>query len=766
MFCFYLFFLGENSSDKFVEMLVEDLTHLYKEVIEKPKDIPMLSIREDFHQRHSPCCHICKLNFKITDVRVRNHCHLTEMYRGPAHVHCNLNFRVPKFFPVLFHNFSGYDCHLFVKSLSNIQGDVSIIPLNKENYISLSKRIYLDAKNTFEIRFLDSNRFLQSSISSLAKNLSPDDLKLTKSVFQNVESFNLMQRKGVFPYDHLDSWDRFEETSLPPKSKFYNKMVDKECLDEEFNHALKVWSHFKCNTLKDYMVLYLKSDVLLLADIFESFRKLCISIYELDPCHYFTAPGLSWDAMLKTTKIKLELLTDIDMYNFFKSGIRGGLCQCSHRNSVANNKYMSSYNPNLSSEYLMYLDANNLYGWAMSQSLPYGNFQWDNPELYTTEYILNIKDDDVGYVLEVDLDYPSSIHDLHNDLPFCPENIVTPGCKIPKLIAHLNSKKKYTIHLKTLQQCISNGMVLSKVHRVMKFNQSNWLEKYISLNTDFRKKAKNKFEKDFFKLMNNSVYGKTMENVEKRKSVKIVSEWDPQRNQFSARKLIAHPSFHSVSVFTPNMCAIEMSKGSVTLDKPIYLGFAVLELSKWLMYDFHYEYMKPKFSDKIRLNYMDTDSFIYSIFTEDFYADIYDDVVNPERSRFDTSEYPIDNIHNFPLNNGKVLGLFKDENNSKIMTDFVGLRAKLYCFRVETGEVTKKAKGIRKYITNNLELRDYRNCLIKKQNIFKKMYIFRSKQHCIYTQMLNKKTLSCDDTKRYIREDGKSTYAWGHKNIP
>lgn len=252
-----------------------------------------------------------------------------------------------------------------MKSLGKINGDIKIIPLNKENYISLSKHIQL-GYDSFEMRFLDSNRFLQSSIDSLAKNLLIDDLMITKKVFKNDESFKLMLRKGVFPYDYLDSWERFEECSLPPISKFYNKMTDQECLERDYNHAQKVWEHFKCKTLKDYMLLYLQSDVFLLADIFENFRKVCIRIYELDPCHYYTAPGLSWDAMLKITKINLELLTDVDMYNFFKRGIRGGLCQCSHRHALANNKYVASYDSNKLNEYLMYFDANNLYGWAMS----------------------------------------------------------------------------------------------------------------------------------------------------------------------------------------------------------------------------------------------------------------------------------------------------------------------------------------------------------------------------------------------------------------
>lgn len=674
-------------------MLSDDLSYLYKEVLMKPKPMNALTQLEKYIQETTPNCCICKEKFNEKELRVRDHCHFTGTYRGPAHSECNLKCRIPKFFPIMLHNFSGYDCHLFVKSLGKIKGDISIIPLNKEKYISLSHRIHIDQLNSFEMRFLDSNRFLQASIDSLSNNLLLDDLMITKKFFQNDNSFKLMIRKGIFPYDHLDSWNRFEECSLPPIYKFYNKMTEKECLEKDYNHAIKVWNHFKCKTLKDYLLLYLQSDVLLLADIFENFRKICSSIYQLDPCHYYTAPGLSWDAMLKITKINLELLTDIDMYNFFKKSIRGGLCQCSHRHAVSNNKYVLSYDSNKLSEFLMYFDANNLYGWAMSRYLPYGNFKWDDPGIYTNDYISNLKDNNnVGCVLEVDLTYPSSLHDIHNDLPFCSENMTNPGSKFPKLTANLNPKKRYVIHFMNLQQCIKNGLILTKVHRVLKFSQSRWLDKYISLNTEHRKNAGNKFEKDFFKLMNNSVYGKTMENVEKRRVVKIVTDWENKGRRFGCRSLIANPNFHSRSIFTPNMCAIEMKKGQIKLDKPIYLGFVVLELSKWLMYDFHYGYMKKKFNSSIRLNYMDTDSFIYSIATDDFYADIYNDVIHSDKSRFDTSEYPENNPHNFPLRNGKVIGFFKDENNCQKMLEFVGLRAKMYSFSIDKGEVIKKRK--------------------------------------------------------------------------
>jgi hypothetical protein len=575
---------------------------------------------------------------------VVDHCHFTGKYRGPAHSQCNLKYQIAKFFRVFFHNFLGYDCHLFVKALNVIKGGIKLIPLNKELYISLSKRIYLDRfpgdYDSVEIRFLDSARFMQSSLEKLAQNLSLENFQTVSSFFTESDQFELVTRKGVLPYDYLNSWERLDETALPPQIKFDNKLTNKKCSNQDYEHAKKVWEKFDCVNLWEYLKIYLITDVLLLTDVFENFRKVCYRIYRLDPCHYYTAPGLAWDAMLKYTNIKLELLTDINMYNFIKGGIRGGITQCSHRHSIANNKYMKDYDSTKPSNYLIYLDVNNLYGWAMSQPLPYGEFKWvDNIESIN---IMNISENsDIGYIFEVDLEYPKILHDVHNDLPFCAMNKCSPNSKLPKLLTDFENKTKYVIHYRNLQQCLTHGLKLIKVHRILQFKQACWLKKYIDLNTYHRTQAKNEFEKNYFKLKNNAVYGKTMENVDKRKDVRIATHWDSFKKRLGARALISKPNFHSATQFTSNMVAIQLNRDNTTYDKPIYIGFVVLELSKWLMYDFHYEYMKPKYDNNLLLNYMDTDSFVYTIKTTDFYSDIKDDVFD----RFDTSAYPVGNLY-------------------------------------------------------------------------------------------------------------------------
>ncbi|XP_055858506.1 uncharacterized protein LOC129920955 isoform X1 [Episyrphus balteatus] len=570
-----------------------------------------------------------------------------------------------------------------------------------------------------------------------------------------------MTRKGVLCYDYLDSIEKLSETELPPIESFRNSLVEEDCNQDDYNHAEKVWSHFKCSNLREYLEHYLITDVLILSDIFEKFRIDSRTIYGLDPCHYYTLPGFSWDAMLKETGVKLELLTDINMYNFFAKGIRGGLTQCSLRHCKANNKYMVGYDSSKPSDYLMYLDANN-HGWAMSDYLPHSNFKWVEPPTNLDDIkgwlISNIN---IGYVLEVDLEYPLEIHDNHNDLPFCPSNISLSGKSDKKLIADLNNKVNYIIHYKTLIQCLDNGLVLKKIHRVMQFEQSQWLKKYIDLNNELRKKATTKFEKDQRKLCNNAVFGKTMENVDKRKDVRIVDSIESKGTHLGSRALIAKPNFHSILEFSETMAAIQLKRIHSVYNKPIYLGFCVLEISKYKMYDFHYAYMKPKFNDNLHLAYMDTDSFIYKIRTDDFYNDIRNDIID----KFDTSDYPPQNRYGIAQLNVKKLGFMKDENNGLIMKEFIGLRAKMYSIDIEDAALIKKAKGVKSSAVKKMSLQNYRDCLLHKQNFYSKMLNFRSKHHTIYTECINKLSLSSSDNKRFICSNNVNTLAWGHFRI-
>ena len=380
----------------------------------------------------------------------------------------------------------------------------------------------------------------------------------------------------------MDSWEKLNETELPDKESFYSELNKEGITDEDYAHALKVWNTFNIKNLGEYHDLYVQSDTLFLADVFENFRHSCINTYELDPAHFVSLPGLAWHACLKKTGIELGLLTDNDMLLMEEKRIRRGMCNAIHKYAKANNKYMKDIDKNKISSFLEYLDANNLYGWAMSQKLPVGDFKWiKKGDLSKTDakFIKSYHvDSDVGFVLEVDVDYLKRLHTLHSDLPFLPQREVINKCS--KLINTLRNKKKYVIHIRALKQALNQGLILKKVHRVIKFRQEAWLKPYIGMNTNLRTSAKNDFEKDFFKKMNNAVFCKTMQNDRKYRDIKIVTT-NKQRMKFASE-----PNYHTTKQISEDLLIMEMKKISVTMNKPIYLGQSILDISKTLMYEF------------------------------------------------------------------------------------------------------------------------------------------------------------------------------------
>ena len=747
-----------DAMDIFIKWLEEDVKDIAN--IE-PKE--MIFTEEDIkHFNNASDCWIC--GEELGNDRVRDHCHFTGRYRGPAHNKCNLKYRKPKNISVFFHNLSGYDSHLFIKKIGcsiNKNENIKCIPTNEEKYISFTKTIvtgqYTNKKDkTFDIVFKDSLKFMSSSLGALVNNLPAFKNLLNYFTPKQTE---LLKQKGFYPYEYMDSEEKFNDTKLPPREAFYSKLSGKGITEKDYEHAGNVWISFKMKTFKEYHELYNITDVLLLADVFENFRDLCLKIYGLDPVYYFTAPQLAWDACLKMTSIDLELLSDPNMLLMFEKGIRGGISIISNRYGEANNKYMrKGFNKNKPSKYLMYLDANNLYGCAMSEKLPTHGFKWlscgEMKKLFNNQ-VLQVWEK-IPCILEVDLEYPETLHDLHNDYPFCPERV---KCKngVEKLIPNLNDKTKYIIHYKNLIQCLRAGIKLKKIHRGIKFVESEWMKPYIDKNTNLRAMAKNNFEKDFYKLMNNSVFGKTMENLRNRVDVKLVNTKE------KLRKLVAKPNFKSRKIFNENLVSVHMKKTSLLMNKPIYLGMCILDLSKIIMYDFHYNYIKSKYADKAKLLFTDTDSLMYEIETEDFYKDISGDV----KDRFDTSDYPENHPSGIPTGeNKKVLGMMKDEVAGKIIKEFVGLRSKLYSFVMDDGRETKKCKGIKKQVVeSSIRHEHYKTCLTTGKELLRKQNILRSYDHEVYTEEVNKVALSALDDKRHILSDGMDTLALGHYKI-
>lgn len=585
---------------------------------------------------------------------------------------------------------------------------------------------------------------------------------------------SLLLRKGIYPYEYIDSFERFEETELPPKEAFYSSLTREEISDDDYKHAQRVWDKFKCKTLGDYHDIYLRTDVLLLADVFETFRDTSMNYYKLDPVHYITAPGMAWDALLKKTKVQLELLTDIDMHLFVEKGLRGGISMVSKRLATSNNPLCPGYNSEQVRKWIGYLDANNLYGWAMNEPLPTGGHRWvdDIP----IEKVLTTADNaPKGYLLEVDLEYPEHLHDLHNDYPLAPETMKVPeswlsdyqrtlleklGTKYNecnKLVPNLCDKERYVVHYRTLKLYCQLGMRVTKIHRALIFNQEPWMAPYIKLNTDLRTKAKNEFEKDFFKLMNCSVFGKTMENLRKHIRVNLVCP-NGEKESKKLRKLIADPAYRTHRIFDGNLIAIHSLKSNLYLNRPVYVGQAILDLSKLLMYDFWYNELKARYGDKVQLLYTDTDSLIFEVETEDLYEDM-----RKNAELYDFSDYPEDHP-NFSTKNKKAPGKFKDECNSRLIEEFIALRSKMYSLREVNGNNLKKAKGVKKNVVQkDLQHKMYKECLEKRKEMRHKQTVIRSQDHQMGVYEQVKTSLSPLDTKKWIAPDGISTLAYGHR---
>lgn len=665
---------GENVVEHFFESIFKEEEYI-REILNDPE--PLIMTADSERQfKNATHCHVCDKMFSASDIKVRDHSHIgitgdkqSSSYsnlRGAAHQSCNLSLKDPTFTPVFFHNFRGFDSHLLIEAAGKYKDKkITCIPNNMEKYISFS---------VGNLRFLDSFQFMSESLGTLVDNLAADGLTYFhqfRNQFQSEDIAKLLLRKNVYCYDYVDSHDKFLETSLPPKQAFYNRVKRDDISDQEYQHAQNVWNTFNMLNLGQYHDLYLLTDVVLLADVFERFRNMTMDYYGLDAAQFYTAPGLAWQAALKMTGVCLELLTTPDMYNFFELGCRGGISMISKKYAKANNKYVKGYDSSKPACHLMYYDANNLYGWAMSQSLPTGLMRWlDESEIDQFDLHTVSSDGDKGYMLEVDLEYPQDLHDKHNSYPLAPskklveddelspysrhlykdlygENRHRP--KTSKLIPTLENKTKYITHYRNLQLYTNSGMKVTKIHRILEFHQCPWLAKYIQFNTTKRQEARNDFEKNFFKLMCNSVFGKTMENLRNRVDIKLVN------SETTLRKYVSKPSFQRCQIFNEDLVGVENKQINLLLNKPVYVGCTILELSKIVMYDFHYNVMQKRYGDQVNLLFTDTDSLCYEIFTDDIYEDM-----RQFQHCFDTSNYSKDNPL-FSTIFKKVPGKMKDE---------------------------------------------------------------------------------------------------------
>lgn len=697
-----------------VEFLKE-LREVYETVLlPKMQERPLqMTDAETERHNHSEFCELCECKFENN--KTAHHDHKTGQYLGAYCNSCNLKAQQSPNVIVIFHNSKGFDTHILFQGLPKVaksDDQVYIIPQTREKYIGFRWNSFM---------FLDSLSFLSCSLEKLGENLDTQQLTYLYDHFQDDEQrdekVQLLRRKGVFPYSYLSSHAVLDETTLPSIDKFYNDLSQERCSESDYEHAKTVFRVFQCQNLRDYCRIYLTSDILLLCCAFEEFRKMTFSYYGLEATGFFTLPGFAFEAALKMTREKLELLTDPQMYLMIESGIIGGVSMSNCRYLKANNRECADYDPSKPSMYIQYYDVNNLYGICQSSKLPHSNFQWMSEQEKLDFDITKVTPaDETGFILEVMLYTPpdAALHEKLADLPPAPLHDTVkyeqlspwqqnhPNCKLEsnqKLILDLRPEKKCVLHALTLQTYCDLGLTF-KILRGISFDQKNWLKPFIDFNTSKRKQAKNDFEKSLFKLMNNATFGKFIESQRNRREVRMALT----KRRFIT--LVSKPNFHDFSAFDKAFIAVELKKTSVTLDRPIHCGFTTLCISKAFMYTMFYKVLRPMFNGKFFLAYTDTDAYIAAVYTDSVtemvrpYAEMYFDFSNLDK-----------NHELFSCKNATEMGFLKCEAKGKIISEFISLKSKMYCLTIE-GKQKAVAKGVhRSALTHQVKRDHYYNAL-------------------------------------------------------
>ena len=550
---------------------------------------PKITIKSEKSFLKVNICWLCDINFVKINEKVRHYCKMTGRYLGAAHQTCidyvnKVNLH--KFIPVLYHNLSKYDIHMFFNELINSKvekNNLSVIPRTNEEYTSV---------NFGCINFLDSMRFQPDSLEKLTESLKDEDYIHLKRQFPN--HWMLLKNKLAYPYEFYKTLEDYEnsidELLKAGNEAYFSKTKNKIPDMEEINRTNEIIKLFNIKNGRELTELYCKADVILLADIFEKFIKVSITEFGINPLYHISLPGTTWSNGLRYTKVELELIKNVDLFQMFESGIRGGI------SGIFGDRYIESDNNTV----ILHVDMNNLYGFAMLMHLPTGNFQIYENNSITESFInkvLNTHDcSNTGYVLIVDLIYPDNIKYKSKNFPYCPQNKTIdpvnytgymrehepkPHRATSKLICDQTDKEYYIVHYRNLKFYLRMGMIIKKVHRIVSFDQSPWLAKYIDYNTDKRAKADSDFMKDYHKNLIYSFFGKTMEDVRNRIKVEFVENTNERKILKNQSRLDfdgIHKSYLDYDSYT-------FKSNVVKMEKPIYLGFCILELSKLLMYE-------------------------------------------------------------------------------------------------------------------------------------------------------------------------------------
>jgi len=590
------------------------------------------------------------------------------------------------------------------------------------------------------------------------------------------EVISLCTQKGVFPYDYISAQSKLNETELPAIEDFYNKLRESHITEEEYERAKNLFRLAKCKSIRDYMVVYLLTDVLLLAEVFVNFRETMSRQYKLDPAQFTTISAYAESVALYTSKIKLDLITDIELYFLFESQIRGGLTIVNEGYAEFNTPSLKSYDPSKECSSSAFIDVNSLYAGVLCGKLPTGGIYELTPdEVSTFDYINVDTNGDYAFAVMVDMTIPDHVKKMTDDLPLgigkmTPEaqrlspftlgNMEKIGMSTrkmhPKLMATHNEQKDYLITLQQLQLFVELGAKITKLKRVIRFNQSACFEKFIEKNIELRKASSNDFEKSLYKIVSNSLFGKLLFNCRKNsQQVKVVST----RERFL--KLACNPLLKNTHVIEGDKIMMTFTKSDIKLNSPLYIGWFILELSKNFMYKFFYHTLKAHYGENVSLMYMDTDSLFLRFRKYDALTEMGKFPLKPhmDRSNFDKN-HPL-----YDVSNKGMLGKWKSEVGSNTIKNACFLAPKLYSIQIDNATVKSAAKGVpfsrQKNLRHELYLAIHRN---EKTEETVKMVNITCRKSKIYTMQTVKRGLCKVDQKRYWVNNTFSL-GFGHPDI-
>lgn len=716
---------------------------------------PMLPLTEAEKERVSRAvvCEKCLRPFP-NGVRVRDHSHYTGRFRFVLCQGCNLQLKMRKTVTVLAHSLGSYDQFLILEAISKIFNPavdkLTIIPRTLEKWKSFTFN---------KIKFVDSLAFMATSLEKIVQTLGASDFRIFEQHFQDKKLRDLLKNsKQIVCYEYLTSFETLNEPSLPAYRDFYSSLTDSNISLNDYNECLNIYKAFDCKCIKDYLELYVKCDVLLLACCVQNFRLVNHNQYGLDPLHFISAPSFYYQACLKMSGVVLDLFEQPDMYLMIENGIRGGLSQVFERHSKPNNDLLPTYDPLKPSSHCLLLDQNSLYAAAQYHfKMPLGDYQWlKSNEIKNLDVNSLDVHSDVGYIFYLDLDYPDSIKEATKIFPLCPtstkitydmlshyqkqwlsENNVRYPKSVSKLVATQMNKPNLTIQLAPLQVYLRLGMVIRKIHRVLRYRQSYWLRDWVRFNTEQRKLATTKFEKNTYKLAINSTFGSFLLCKRKQRKVILVA------NEKQLKRVVSSPHFTNANVVHDRLCVVESRPSYVFLDRPYILGFCILDHSKAIVYDYFYNTLLKTFKNRLSLQYCDTDSYFLTLKSSNIVEDL-----RKISDSLDTSNYePTHPLYSVE-NEGRLLCV-KDEMAGNPIAEAIFIKSK--CYSILCNNVcTKKLKGVSKRaVEKKLTFNHYKSCLEENKRIFVQQMQIESKDFQLYTSKSNRLAISCFDDKSF-----------------